>query len=586
MKTFSKNLLIFIFASSISFCYAGKWAITMEVGVDTWMHISLEKGKICFIGDYHGVSSHPDLRRWVDIYHTTPTSYITFNNSLLTWDMRKPLELGKYIKDKSELKITSVELQACGRPEISMHPNTQDLNMPPDKNRKNNFIVWNANGIKIYDNGLGASPYTLKITLSSPMENSPQGESWINTNHKILSPTRNYNSTPLDQLVSDNDILISQFHRDNFQHLQIHDTQMLLDFQDADKLYAQFQGRSKNRLVHDKFSLFGEPLLEVATFFSPNGNFRSMDFVFYSIDESFTLPSNLFFNLGRKVHNRIVSCLGPSFRNANFAFPAGTNAEQAKWEVWYWRGGEKLIELNIGYEEKSKNNILGRYIYIRISPSDILDSPHMETLSSILHNVVREDDKSVYIKNIPMVNQGLKGYCVEATLSSVLLYMGLDINQYSINLYLINFTKIDSFLKMMNLPFQYYRVDMECPPRESIVGEYNKRKDSEYPPLTASDLSERFGDMKKWIDMSLLGTLCSGNKVYSDFRRNVVYYIDKGIPICWGVHGHVRMIIGYNLDRNEVIYRDSWGKHHVKKHMDFLEAFLTSNEFLIVMPTR
>ena len=185
----------------------------------------------------------------------------------------------------------------------------------------------------------------------------------------------------------------------------------------------------------------------------------------------------------------------------------------------------------------------------------------------------------VFIKHIPMVNQGGKGYCVPATFSAVLLYMGFEINQYTLAA-----NDIKDFISAAELPLTFYRVNMQVPPREYIAKVYNNKKTSRYEQLTAKELYEKFDDVRKKADLSLLHKICSKNKIFYDFKNNLIKHIDNGNPICWGIHGHVRMIIGYDLSKNEIIYRDSWGKNHLQKRMNMYDAFLISNEFLIIKP--
>jgi uncharacterized protein YvpB len=125
---------------------------------------------------------------------------------------------------------------------------------------------------------------------------------------------------------------------------------------------------------------------------------------------------------------------------------------------------------------------------------------------------------------------------------------------------------------------------MPVPPREYIVKKYNRKKASRYANLTAKELYEKFEKIKKETDIQLLYKICSENKRFHEFKKNLIKYINKGVPICWGISGHVAMIIGYDLSKNEIIYRDSWGKNHLKKRKNIFDAFLISNEFLIIEP--
>jgi hypothetical protein len=72
-------------------------------------------------------------------------------------------------------------------------------------------------------------------------------------------------------------------------------------------------------------------------------------------------------------------------------------------------------------------------------------------------------------------------------------------------------------------------------------------------------------------------------QVFEKFMRIVRENIDKGVPVLWGLQlgkypengekpkqlggGHMRLIIGYNMTKGEIIFSDSWGSGHEMKRM-------------------
>lgn len=93
-------------------------------------------------------------------------------------------------------------------------------------------------------------------------------------------------------------------------------------------------------------------------------------------------------------------------------------------------------------------------------------------------------------------------------------------------------------------------------------------------------------------DVQRAAVLSNAHKTES-FGENVTARIDESDPIFWTVrlgdvpeqvphgndtylsadHGsHMRLIIGYNEDRGEVLYTDSWGEGHELKRMDAADA--------------
>jgi hypothetical protein len=75
------------------------------------------------------------------------------------------------------------------------------------------------------------------------------------------------------------------------------------------------------------------------------------------------------------------------------------------------------------------------------------------------------------------------------------------------------------------------------------------------------------------------------------FTNLVKEHTEKGMPLLWGVElgrfpedpplpggsqvkgGHMRMIIGYNSTKDQIIFTDSWGAGHEKKRMDATNAY-------------
>ena len=83
---------------------------------------------------------------------------------------------------------------------------------------------------------------------------------------------------------------------------------------------------------------------------------------------------------------------------------------------------------------------------------------------------------------------------------------------------------------------------------------------------------------KVLVEMKARGAQASK---YKKFKKDVREQIDKGIPLFWSVklgiasepeipqaNGyHMRLIIGYNDKKGEIIYTDSWGAGHEFKKM-------------------
>ena len=93
--------------------------------------------------------------------------------------------------------------------------------------------------------------------------------------------------------------------------------------------------------------------------------------------------------------------------------------------------------------------------------------------------------------------------------------------------------------------------------------------------------------------------MLSNDRACDAFEKNVMERIDESDPLFWtvrlgdvpekgvvqGEHSpHMRLIIGYNEDRGEILYSDSWGEGHELKRMPEDWAFTITNDAFFLKP--
>ena len=93
---------------------------------------------------------------------------------------------------------------------------------------------------------------------------------------------------------------------------------------------------------------------------------------------------------------------------------------------------------------------------------------------------------------------------------------------------------------------------------------------------------------------------CRNKRTVDKFAEEVHKSLSKGIPLAWvtftfqnmrdssriGRFGfHMRIINGFNKNKNQIIYTDSWGKGHEKKYMALNDA-AAINLMLLQITTR
>ena len=239
---------------------------------------------------------------------------------------------------------------------------------------------------------------------------------------------------------------------------------------------------------------------------------------------------------------------------------------------WDWSGhsflltalDEEYVGLQIVTPEFANNE--GRSE--RISDADL-----RKRLES---NIVRSDNGDVYIKNIPMVDQGPKGYCAPATFERAMRHVGVPADMY--------------LLATKATTASGTRTDILYDEVKSAVRRKGRRPD---------DIGERdlqLKQIKKTIDQGvpILWQMCSlpnynliANKRTLE-RRNVTDWKEWAMNIHKEAEQnaealkqrgeyHICLIIGYNEATQEIAVSDSWGSNYTIRWIHALEAEAVSN---------
>ena len=179
----------------------------------------------------------------------------------------------------------------------------------------------------------------------------------------------------------------------------------------------------------------------------------------------------------------------------------------------------------------------------------------------LLQRVKKTPEGDVYISGVPMVDQGQKGYCVAASCQRLFEYMRIPCDQHEM-------------AKLVS-------VDAEGGADISTMQKSLAKIDGAFKVT-----------FKPLVNPELYYTNNGKRRVSEkEFISIVKEYTDKGVPLLWGLMlgrkpedpplpnagqisgGHMRMVIGYNLAKNQVIFTDSWGAGHELKRMAMLDAY-------------
>lgn len=221
-------------------------------------------------------------------------------------------------------------------------------------------------------------------------------------------------------------------------------------------------------------------------------------------------------------------------------------------------------------------------------------------LVTLKQKIKTETNGDVYLADIPMVHQGEKGYCANATTERVLRYYGVQVNQHRLAQQArtaagggTSAAELLEALKAM-AGMMYLRVNemitTDVSDLIAMIKDYNREAKKQNKPqisLPSGGVIDMGAVMRSMQTDVFVASRTTNPSQIAQFEKNVKSKIDRGIPLIWSVTlgfvseepaipqafgGHMRLIIGYNSKTHEIIYTDSWGTGHEFKHMQVANA--------------
>lgn len=317
--------------------------------------------------------------------------------------------------------------------------------------------------------------------------------------------------------------------------------------------------------------------------------------------------------------------IAPKYEDRGRDSASAARAERRMWigketlaQLEFSGGREKIRDPYTGRERMGKN-FQGEFIRIRLLPKPAslvgIDASTGGTASvrraDLAKSVARDPSGDVFIPNIPMVDQGDKGYCAVATASRVFNYYGVPADQHEMAQVSGNAaggggTNPDEMEDAMKRISGKYKtrfqtlLDFDYSSRkyESLMRRYNS---------AAKKLGKRVLDTDNYIyamgglDPDVLREVNGKGPAFDKFIGIVRGNIDKGVPVMWALQlgmfpengekarqsggGHMRLIIGYNTAKNEIIFSDTWGAGHEKKRMAAPDAAAATMGLYLLQPS-
>ena len=201
-------------------------------------------------------------------------------------------------------------------------------------------------------------------------------------------------------------------------------------------------------------------------------------------------------------------------------------------------------------------------------------------MSQLKSRVEKDKEGNTFIAHFPMVDQGNKGYCVVASAQRVFEYYGVGIDMHQI----AEIAGSDP-----NRGTSSYQMAKE-------LDEIDYRFKTRLEVLAMTSTRGGLAEVKQKSDGYFVGNKFEPR----DFLKEVKSSIDEGVPLLWGLElgrypetpdlkpqtsgGHMRTIIGYQEDKDLVIFTDSWGAGHEFKTMTFDNAYKATSGLFRLKP--
>ncbi len=237
-------------------------------------------------------------------------------------------------------------------------------------------------------------------------------------------------------------------------------------------------------------------------------------------------------------------------------------------KVYRWDAGDVSLLLCVQPD---------KYIALRVWPVAMANAqgrPLTRTTDTELKqllkdNITKRENGDVIIEQIPMINQGPKGYCVPATYERILRYLGLSVDMYTLANCGGTVRGGGTYLEDIN----------------RAVGDLLSRSGRD----TEKRLPVNFTEIQRWVDrgvpviwnMMVTADIENESHQFTQQRQSMnpeewaakmkKYRLPVGFQPNRG-GAHVRMIIGYNKNTGEICYSDSWGPEYAELWMPWEAA--------------
>jgi hypothetical protein len=347
-------------------------------------------------------------------------------------------------------------------------------------------------------------------------------------------------------------------------------------------------------------TLFQLPVYEAIARFGQN-QLKEITVLFYNRGDTGDLSIKDFNALTSQCTEAISNFTGVQFTDRG---RDPSNAVRAEGRIWRTAISQFLLEYSFTRQLTGANR--PEFIRLAVTPFEkpkslleaSLAASHPAAKFSGEAHVKTDPGGDVLITDIPMVDQGQKGYCVVASAERVMRYYGGRVDEHelaeiagtsaekgtSVPAMLDSLKKLSGRLHIKIRTVENFDENRIM----AIINNYNREARRDQRAVEFDPAVDTFQDVFSRMDSDILRKTRTKNPSEMDlFFRHVQTHVNQGTPLLWsvmigvlpqpkdprGYGGHMRLIIGYNAKTKEIMYSDSWGLGHELKRMPLADAW-------------
>ena len=379
---------------------------------------------------------------------------------------------------------------------------------------------------------------------------------------------------------------VSAFEFKSVEHLALHPKMVLAPYTTCSKMlkknsFVWTSEYKKSQRSVKRMEIFGAEVIESIIHFDKE-KVSKIELIYFNKTDSGKISVSQFNDLRLAIGKDLQKKLGVRVK---------VQKDDSKNSIYQWLKGRNKYRLEVIDNNESKRSLE----YIRL----VVESVKAKRVKFYTHEelqarVKKTKDGDVYIGNMPMVDQGQKGYCVCASLARVLQHFGRDVDQHEIAR-MANSGKFGTSYGAIKSTLNELAPKVYVKNRkigDFVLGILNGDSQKKYESTINKEYrTGRYSEGNKGTVKLIRAVM---DKYAVDFRTNeraIYNAVDLGRPIAWalvvglvpeeGVRegnlgGHMRLVIGYNKAKKEIIYTDTWGKGHEIKRMNVQDAMVAT----------